>query len=96
MLMFANECLGELTYEATAAAILIAGIFLSFLVEYFGIRLVQWHGAKSAANTVETAGLSGKLSHASPEMVNIAVLEAGVIFHSLRKMSRDLIRETPG
>ncbi|KAK4446364.1 hypothetical protein QBC34DRAFT_411574 [Podospora aff. communis PSN243] len=82
-LMFANECLGELAYEGTAAAILMAGLFLSFLVEYLGIRLVQWHGAKSAAAGLESAGGASKASHASPEMVNIAVLEAGVIFHSL-------------
>jgi solute carrier family 39 (zinc transporter), member 1/2/3 len=87
-LMFANECLGELAYEATAAAILMAGLFLSFLVEYLGIRLVQWHGAKSAAAGLESAGGVPKASHASPEMVNIAVLEAGVIFHSLREPSR--------
>ncbi|KAK0657923.1 hypothetical protein B0T16DRAFT_306377, partial [Cercophora newfieldiana] len=82
-LMFANECLGELAFEGTAAAILMAGLFLSFLVEYLGIRLVQWHGAKSAAANLESPGAVSKASHASPEMVNIAVLEAGVIFHSL-------------
>lgn len=82
-LMFANECLGELAYEGTASAILMAGLFLSFLVEYIGIRIVQWHGSKSARASIESPGGSAKASHASPEMVNIAVLEAGVIFHSL-------------
>ncbi|KAL9126938.1 MAG: hypothetical protein Q9217_004096 [Psora testacea] len=39
-LYFANECLGRLTYEATSTAILMAGAFLAFLVEYCGHRLV--------------------------------------------------------
>lgn len=82
-LMFANECLGELAYESTASAILMAGLFLSFLVEYAGIRLVQWHSAKSAANTVESPESAKRSASHSAEMVNIAVLEAGVIFHSI-------------
>ncbi|OAX77503.1 hypothetical protein ACJ72_08198 [Emergomyces africanus] len=39
-LMFSNPCLGALEYEATAAAIAMAGIFLSFLVEYAGNRFL--------------------------------------------------------
>ncbi|KAK3329210.1 hypothetical protein B0H66DRAFT_540440 [Apodospora peruviana] len=83
-LMFANECLGELQYESTASAILMAGIFLSFLVEYAGIRLMQWHGAKNASTSAESAGAAGGelVQSARTEMVNISVLEAGVIFHS--------------
>lgn len=38
--MFANDCLGELDYEATAAAIAMAGIFLTFLIEYLGNRTI--------------------------------------------------------
>ncbi|KAH6651297.1 hypothetical protein F5144DRAFT_479761 [Chaetomium tenue] len=82
-LMFTNECLGELEYEATAAAILMAGIFLSFLVEYCGSRLVQWHEAKAKPSTVEAVGHGHAAPEARTDMVNIAVLEAGVIFHSL-------------
>lgn len=82
--MFQNECLGELAYEATTAAIVMAGLFLSFLVEYAGNRLIQWHEAKRRGENVESAG-----THASPsaraDMVNITVLELGIIFHSLRK-----------
>ncbi|KAL2270774.1 hypothetical protein VTJ83DRAFT_145 [Remersonia thermophila] len=80
-LMFQNDCLGELAYEATAAAILMAGLFLSFFVEYLGSRLIQWHESKARDGSVETPGHA----HAPvrTDMVNIAVLEAGVIFHSL-------------
>ncbi|KAG7293592.1 hypothetical protein NEMBOFW57_003645 [Staphylotrichum longicolle] len=84
-LMFANECLGELSYESTSSAILMAGLFLSFLIEYAGNRLIQWHEAKAQPASVESAGHShGAASPAArTDMVNITVLEAGVIFHSL-------------
>ncbi|KIX01591.1 uncharacterized protein Z518_09317 [Rhinocladiella mackenziei CBS 650.93] len=39
-LMFNNECLGTLDYEATTSAIVMAGIFLAFLFEYIGHRIV--------------------------------------------------------
>jgi zinc transporter 1/2/3 len=81
--MFQNECLGELAFEATAAAILMAGLFLSFLIEYAGNRFIQWHEAKARSDNVESAGAAPA---AKTDMVNIGVLEAGVIFHSLRKL----------
>jgi zinc transporter 1/2/3 len=94
--MFTNECLGELAFEATASAILMAGIFLSFLVEYLGNRLIQWHEAKAKASTVEAAGHAHAAPAARTDMVNIAVLEAGVIFHSLRKLPNNhLLSTTP-
>ncbi len=83
--MFQNECLGELAYESTASAILMAGLFLSFLVEYAGNRFIQWHESKPRADHVESAGHAHAHSSAArTDMVNITVLEAGVIFHSLR------------
>ena len=84
--MFQNECLGELAYESTSSAILMAGLFLSFLIEYAGNRLIQWHEAKAKAGSVEATG-HAEAPAARTDMVNIAVLEAGVIFHSLRKPS---------
>ncbi|EEH41133.1 zinc-regulated transporter 2 [Paracoccidioides lutzii Pb01] len=39
-LLFQNRCLRGLNYEATTAAIVMAGIFLSFLVEYIGNRII--------------------------------------------------------
>jgi solute carrier family 39 (zinc transporter), member 1/2/3 len=39
-LMFTNPCLGRLHYEATTSAIVMAGIFLAFLFEYIGHRIV--------------------------------------------------------
>lgn len=46
--MFANECIGELKYEATTTSIILAGIFLSFLVEYVGHRVAASRKPKSS------------------------------------------------
>lgn len=81
--MFGNECLGELQYEATTSAILMAGLFISFLVEYLGQRIVL---AKTRA--AESLSPEEK-AHAflSTEVVSILVMEAGIIFHSLCEFS---------
>ncbi|KAF4150838.1 hypothetical protein CNMCM8927_005487 [Aspergillus lentulus] len=55
-LMFTNECLGELEYEATTSAIVMAGIFLSFLVEYIGHRIILVRGKRSASPCPEQTG----------------------------------------
>ncbi|KAK1781994.1 hypothetical protein QBC45DRAFT_17886 [Copromyces sp. CBS 386.78] len=81
-LMFASECLGELSFEGTAGAISMAGIFISFLAEYFGVRVLQWHAAKTEARNIENGGEKEDSAHRT-EMVNIMVLECGVIFHSI-------------
>jgi len=39
-LMFESNCLGGLDYEATTAAIALAGVMLSFLPDYTGTRIV--------------------------------------------------------
>ncbi|KAK7431543.1 high-affinity Zn(2+) transporter zrt1 [Neonectria magnoliae] len=78
-LMFSNECMGELTYEATTAAIVMAGIFLSFLVEFIGQRIVLAK-VKSSAALSQTQKANSFLS---TEVVSILVMEAGIIFHSL-------------
>ncbi|KAI1802334.1 Zip-domain-containing protein [Daldinia bambusicola] len=67
-LMFTNECLGELSYEATTAAIVMAGMFFAFIVEHTSHRLAHKFWARTQYNS---------------EVVGVAVLEAGIIFHSL-------------
>ncbi|WEW59506.1 high-affinity Zn(2+) transporter zrt1 [Emydomyces testavorans] len=39
-LMFENPCLGDLKYEATTAGIMMAGLFLTFMMEYIGHRVI--------------------------------------------------------
>ncbi|GAP82408.1 putative zinc iron transporter protein [Rosellinia necatrix] len=67
-LMFGNECLGELQYEAVTAAIVLAGLFIAFLVEYTTHRIARKYRATSPH---------------PDDVVSVAVLEAGIIFHSL-------------
>ncbi|KAJ5748705.1 uncharacterized protein N7511_010401 [Penicillium nucicola] len=45
-LMFTNECLGELEYEATTSAVVMAGIFFAFLLEFIGHRVVVARNSK--------------------------------------------------
>ncbi|KAF3937829.1 hypothetical protein ABW19_dt0206913 [Dactylella cylindrospora] len=79
-LMFGNECLGELKYEATPAAILMAGIFLSFIVEYLGFRFVQWRNNKEKSRSEPLGATKPGLSN---EILSVSVMEAGILFHSL-------------
>ncbi|RCI11073.1 hypothetical protein L249_7536 [Ophiocordyceps polyrhachis-furcata BCC 54312] len=74
-LMFGNKCLGELGYEATTSAILMAGLVLSFVVEYVGQRVVA---AKRRTSPEQKAK-----ALLSTEVVSILVMEAGILFHSL-------------
>ncbi|KAF5022433.1 hypothetical protein F66182_5518 [Fusarium sp. NRRL 66182] len=78
-LMFSNQCIGELGYEATTSAIVMAGIFLSFLVEYIGNRVVL---AKTKASANLTS-VQKKSVFLSTEVVGVLVMEAGILFHSL-------------
>ncbi|KAJ5130280.1 uncharacterized protein N7515_006319 [Penicillium bovifimosum] len=48
-LMFTNDCLGELEYEATTSAVVMAGIFLAFLLEFVGHRVIVARNKKSIA-----------------------------------------------
>jgi zinc transporter 1/2/3 len=96
--MFANPCLGEMSYEGTTAAVVMAGIFLCFLIEYIGLRVVAARTAKDDQST-EHVAVSGK--EVSPEgsqngfaildhhhggannKLSVAVMEAGILFHSI-------------
>ncbi|KAH8201623.1 hypothetical protein TruAng_004229 [Truncatella angustata] len=73
-LMFTNECLTGIDYEATTSAIVMAGIFLSFLIDYITHRVAHGMGKKSKleAGSIREDGL-----------INVMVLEAGIIFHSI-------------
>lgn len=57
--MFSNSCLGELQYEGTMAAIFMAGLFLSFLVDYLGARFVQWRQNKRNGSSTEMPAAAG-------------------------------------
>lgn len=54
-LQFASECLGELQYEATTMAIAMAGAFVTFLVEFFGGRIVMHRRDTKAKNSTASS-----------------------------------------
>jgi zinc transporter 1/2/3 len=88
--MFGNKCIGDLGYEGTTAAVLMAGIFLSFLVEYIGQRIVS---AKIKSTSLSQENQAQALL--SAEVVSILVMEAGILFHSLRKRQSTNVPSTP-
>ncbi|KAK8086841.1 Zinc/iron permease [Apiospora phragmitis] len=71
-LMFGNECLkNQIKFEGTTAAIVMGGLVISFFVDYACHRL-----AKSLEGTAASVKTSG-------DIVNVLILEAGIIFHSI-------------
>lgn len=67
-LTFTNECVGELSYEATTSAVVMAGLFLAFTIETISHRVAKKFSTRS---------------HYNDEIVSIVVLEAGILFHSV-------------
>jgi zinc transporter 1/2/3 len=117
--MFANKCLGGLKYEATTAAIVMAGVMISFVPEYVGARIFLWRVSKQAqdapaspvpdqgpdskvAGSSEAAvghhmqGVDGQAQAQSPALqkLKVNIMEAGIIFHSLRKWPINQISHT--
>lgn len=114
-LMFDNECVKpRVTYEATATAICLAGIFLSFLIEFAGQRIIFARHARHRANpggekatrdssesptnekaagtTTSSNNTLASLGHDHfSNLVNskfsVLVMEAGIIFHSICKLT---------
>lgn len=82
--MFGNSCLTGVNYEGTTSAIVMAGIFLSFLIEYIVHRMMRWQASKKSET--DDSFVSPK-AVANAEMANISIMEAGIIFHSLRESS---------
>lgn len=78
-LMFMNECLMGIDYEATTSAIVMSGIFFSSLIDYITHRVAY---SMSKRNKLEAGSLR------KDGLVNVVVLEAGIIFHSIRKFNR--------
>lgn len=72
-MMFGNECL-TIQYEGTSSAIVMAGIFLSFLVDFVSHRLLGTKSAKlEDADSVDV----------EENKMLAVMLEVGIIFHSV-------------
>lgn len=70
--MFGNRCVGILEYEGTTAAVVMAGIFIAWIVEYGSGRAARKYWSNSQY---------------SDDVVSVFILEAGIIFHSICKSS---------
>lgn len=70
-LQFASQCLGELDYEATTTAIVMAGAFLTFLVEFLGGRYIMHRRSRETAVASALAdGSSAGSSISGPKAEN--------------------------
>ncbi|TIB73008.1 Zinc/iron permease [Wallemia mellicola] len=91
--MFDNECLGELPYEPTAAAISLAGVYIIFLIDYLGMR---YNSRKTRELAIAAGTLDNKQDipenysvHTTPEAAmkqlkwEVNLLECGIVFHSV-------------
>lgn len=69
--MFTNDCLGELEYEATTSAVVMAGIFLAFLLEFIGHRIVvarnHKHPIDTPASETQEAPQKGQYDHSQEQ-----------------------------
>ncbi|KAK3687097.1 high-affinity Zn(2+) transporter zrt1 [Vermiconidia calcicola] len=69
---FSNECLGRIRYEATTAAIAMAGLFITFAMEYIAHRFVV--GRRSTGAPASPMG-SDKPTHSDGEASSDAVVD---------------------
>ncbi|KAK5714349.1 high-affinity Zn(2+) transporter zrt1 [Elasticomyces elasticus] len=91
-LYFGSECLGGLDYEATTGAILMAGLFLTFIIEYVAHRVsnrntsTTTQPSTSDPKTTDVASEDSlRPTNTAPQNLTLAttIMEAGIIFHSL-------------
>ncbi|KAK3635825.1 high-affinity Zn(2+) transporter zrt1 [Elasticomyces elasticus] len=91
-LYFGSECLGGLDYEATTGAILMAGLFLTFIIEYIAHRVSNRNisittepGTSDPKPTDVASEDSLRPKNTAPQNLTLAttIMEAGIIFHSL-------------
>ncbi|SGZ58619.1 CIC11C00000000948 [Sungouiella intermedia] len=87
-LMFSNECL-ELKYEGTATAIVIAGLFIGFLVDFICHRVllerlnVVENDASNSEDDEKRPVQTQSVELETSDKMSVILLEAGIIFHSV-------------
>lgn len=86
-LMFSNSCL-ELKYEATCAAIAMAGLVLAFLVDFVSRKSVAHRMAVSEGKSDESTDsketpLECPGAPRTQDKISVLLLESGIAFHSV-------------
>ncbi|RYP63146.1 hypothetical protein DL769_007057 [Monosporascus sp. CRB-8-3] len=75
-LMLTNDCLGEVKYESTTSAIVMAGLFVSFLIEYVSHRVAKHFWGTSHNDAMAVLILeAGIIFHSI--LIGITVVVAG-------------------
>jgi len=65
-LMFTSSCLTGIEYEATTSAVVMAGLFVAFLVEYLGYRFVKSRSTRGSSEEGSTiVAAADKHTHGS-------------------------------
>jgi zinc transporter 1/2/3 len=66
--MFQNECVGELSYEATAPAISMAAAMITFILDYVGSRIAhkKYSGHALESPSINDSGESGSVERKGP------------------------------
>jgi zinc transporter 1/2/3 len=73
-------------YEATAAALVMAGLFVTFLLEFL-VHHVLGRKVEHHADTKDVAQVESATSDGPEDIVvtpsSVSVMEAGIVFHSV-------------
>jgi zinc transporter 1/2/3 len=66
--MFQNECVGELSYEATAPAISMAAAMITFILDFVGSRIAhkKFGGHALESPSTDEGGELGSMERKSP------------------------------
>lgn len=84
-LMFSNSCL-SLVYESTTTAIVMGGVFISFLVDFI-LKKIVMSRAVVKENSDEDPKLSldesVSLEKSVHDKISVILLEVGIVFHSV-------------
>lgn len=84
--MFSNDCLEGIIYEPVAAAIALGGVYLVFLIDYFGMR---WNTKRTMMHVkqISKSDVNSVIDENSIAMKQlkweVTLLECGIIFHSV-------------
>lgn len=80
--MFQNECIGELAYESTAAAIAMAAALITFLLDFMGSRLASRKTGTITMGSNDISPTSSNPGSPDREKTGAGFIPAGSHSHS--------------
>ncbi|KAF9269664.1 ZIP zinc/iron transport family [Marasmius fiardii PR-910] len=92
-IMFNNSCMADnIEYEATAPTLALAAVLLTFFIDYAMHTYIRRNSKAEEAQTIkekssktqsDSSVSQGPVPSSRQEIVNVQLLEAGIIFHSI-------------